>query len=98
MGSNTELFKTVVLESSTWAVVRTDPARPRCMEVIANFYDEKRAKDYADLQNSLISQPRENKDAVSEEPSTRTGTDLSQTACGRGRPQPPAERRFESAS
>ncbi len=68
MGSNTEVFKTVVLESSAWAVVRTDPDRPRFMEVIANFYDEKRAKDYADQQNSLISPPHEIKDAVSEAP------------------------------
>ncbi len=66
MGSSTEVFKTVVLESSTWAVVRTDPARPRVMEVIANFYDEKRARDYTDLQNSQGSQAPENKDAVSE--------------------------------
>ena len=52
MGSSSDAFKTVVLDSSTWAVVRTDPSRPRFMEVIANFYDEQRAKDYADLQNS----------------------------------------------
>ncbi len=68
MGSSTEVFKTVVLESSAWAVVRTDPDRPRFMEVIANFYDEKRAKDYAELQNNPISQPHEIKDAVSEAP------------------------------
>jgi uncharacterized membrane protein len=29
------------------------------MEVIANFYDEKRAKDYADLQNCQPGQPQE---------------------------------------
>ncbi len=67
MGSDTDVYNVVVLESSTWAVVRTDPARPRFMEVIANFYDEKRAKDYADLQNSQISQPGESEEAVSEE-------------------------------
>src|SRR5271165_4052153 len=52
MGNSSDVYKTVVLDSSTWAVVRTDPSRPRFMEVIANFYDEKRAKDYADMQNS----------------------------------------------
>ncbi len=61
MGSDTEVFKTVVVENSTWAVVRTDRARPRFMEVIANFYDEKRAKDYTDLQNGQTDQPREQK-------------------------------------
>ncbi len=71
MGSSTAAFKVVVLESSTWAVVRTDPARPRFMEVIANFYDEKRARDYADLQNSQLSQAPENKDAVSEAPAIK---------------------------
>ncbi len=57
MGSNDEVFKTVVLEDSTWAVVRTDPSRPRFMEVIANFYDEERAKEYTDWQNSLLGHP-----------------------------------------
>ncbi len=59
MGSSSDMFKTVVLESSTWAVVRTDPARPRFLEVIANFYDEKRAKDYTHLLNGEIEQPEE---------------------------------------
>ena len=69
MGSNDEPFKIVVLEGSTWAVVRTDPRKPRFMEVIANFYDEARAKDYADSQNRQLSQPREQKEeAVSEAP------------------------------
>ena len=60
MGSSSDVYKTVALENSTWTVVRTDPARPRFMEVIANFYDEKRAKEYADLQNSQFGQPEEN--------------------------------------
>ena len=59
MGSSSDVFRMVVLENSTWAVVRTDPARLRFMEVIANFYDEKRAKDYMDLLNSQIEQPNE---------------------------------------
>ena len=59
MGSSSDEFKTVVLENSTWAVVQTDPGRPRFMEVIANFYDEKRAKDYTDLLNGQIEQPHQ---------------------------------------
>jgi hypothetical protein len=51
------MFKTVAMEGSTWAVVRTDPAQPRYMEIVATFYDEARARDYADLQNG--GQPRE---------------------------------------
>ena len=51
MGSSSDAFKTVVLDNLTWAVVRIDPSRPRFMEIIALFYEEKRAKDYADLQN-----------------------------------------------
>ena len=67
MGSGSDVYKTIVLEGSTWAVVRTDPARPRFMEVIANFYDEKRAKDYTDLQNSQIEQPHHHKEQGSVE-------------------------------
>lgn len=52
MGSSGDAFKTVVLDNLTWAVVRIDPSRPRFMEIIALFYEEKRAKDYASLQNS----------------------------------------------
>ncbi len=61
MGNGSDVFRTVVLENSTWAVVRTDPARPRFMEVIANFYDEKRAREYADLQNQT-GQPGQQKE------------------------------------
>jgi hypothetical protein len=68
MGSSSDVYKTVALENSTWAVVRTDPARPRFMEVIANFYDEKRAKDYADLQNGQFGQPEENEQGGLEAP------------------------------
>ncbi len=45
------MFKTVALEKSTWAVVRTDPAEPRLMEVVATFFDEERALKYADQLN-----------------------------------------------
>ncbi len=68
MGSSSDVYKTVALENSTWTVVRTDPARPRFMEVIANFYDEKRAKDYADLQNCQSAQPQEKEQGGIEAP------------------------------
>jgi len=66
MGDSSDVYKTVALENSTWAVVRTDPTRPRFMEVIANFYDEKRAKDYTDLQNGQLGQPQENEQGAIE--------------------------------
>ena len=94
MGSSSDVFKMVVLENSTWAVVRTDPARPRFMEVIANFYDEKRAKDYMDLLNGQIEQPQRTGQCGS----SRACTGISQTRCRRGRTQLTAKRRFEGAS
>ncbi len=51
MASRTGIFKTVALEGSVWAVVLTDPNEPRFMEVVATFYDEARAKDYAKAEN-----------------------------------------------
>jgi len=63
MGSSSDVYKTVALENSTWAVVRSDPARPRFMEIIAKFYDEKRAKDYTDLQNGQIGEPHQQEEA-----------------------------------
>ena len=59
MGSGSDFYKVVVLDKSAWTVVRTDPARPRFMEVIANFYDEKRARDYAESQNEESGEPEE---------------------------------------
>jgi hypothetical protein len=47
MGIKSEGFKAVALEDSIWAVVRSDPDNPRFIEVIATFYDEARARDYA---------------------------------------------------
>ena len=67
MGSS-DVFKTVVIDNSTWAVVLTDPSRPRFMEIIANFYDEKRAKDYAELQNSQTAQPHQPEEQRRPEP------------------------------
>lgn len=62
------MYKTVVLESSIWAVVRTDPDRPRFMEVIANFYDEQRARDYAELLNGPISETHQDAQGVPKAP------------------------------
>lgn len=63
MGSRAEFYKTVALEDSTWAVVRTETGNPRLLEVIATFYDEARARDYAAYQNGETGQP----EAVTEE-------------------------------
>ena len=52
MGSNGKTFKTVVFEDGTHAVVRTDPLKPRLLEIVATFYDALRARDYADIENS----------------------------------------------
>jgi hypothetical protein len=57
------MFKTVAMEN-TWTVVRTDPAEPRHMEIVATFYDEARARDYADMLNG--GEPRE--EAAAPEP------------------------------
>ena len=51
MESVSKAFKTVVFEDGAYSVVRTDPAKPRLMEVIATFYDASRARDYADIEN-----------------------------------------------
>jgi len=51
MGSNGKMFKTVVLEDGTHAVVRTDPRKPQFLEVVAIFYDASRARSYADIEN-----------------------------------------------
>ncbi len=57
MESKTEIYKTAALEDSTWAVVRTETGNPRLLEVIATFYDEARARDYAAFQNGETGQP-----------------------------------------
>ena len=51
MGSRSDVFSTIFLDDTTWAVVQTDPGRPRILEIVATFYDEKRARDYAGWQN-----------------------------------------------
>ena len=52
-------YKTVVMDDSTWAVVRTDAQKPRFMELIATFYDEARAKHYTNLLNGPSEEPDE---------------------------------------
>ena len=52
MSSNGKPFTTVTLEDGTFAVVRSDPRKPRLLEVIAIFSDASRARDYADRENS----------------------------------------------
>jgi hypothetical protein len=44
-------FKTVVFEDGAYSVVRTDPVKPRLIEVVATFYEPSRARDYADSEN-----------------------------------------------
>jgi len=51
MESASKAFKTVVFEDGAYSVVRTDPAKPRLIEVVATFYDASRARDYADIEN-----------------------------------------------
>ena len=58
MASNGNKFKTVVFEDGTHAVVRTDPDKPRVLEVVATFYNAQLARDYADIQNSQPSEPQ----------------------------------------
>ncbi len=57
MSSSGKPFTTVTLEDSTFAVVRTDPRKPRLLEVIAIFSDAARARDYADRENSRFAEP-----------------------------------------
>ncbi len=52
MGNKPGEFTTIAFEDGTCAVVRTDPSRPRVMEVIATFYDAARARNYAEAENS----------------------------------------------
>lgn len=49
MTSNNETLKVVVLEDGSSAVVKTDPSKPRILEVVATFFDPARAQDYARL-------------------------------------------------
>jgi RIO-like serine/threonine protein kinase len=57
MSSNGKPFTTVTLEDGIFAVVRTDPRKPRYLEVIAIFFEAERARDYADRENSRSAEP-----------------------------------------
>jgi hypothetical protein len=49
------VFRTVELETGTFAVVRNDASKPLVLEVVATFYDPARAEDYAQQQNAQSS-------------------------------------------
>ena len=57
MSSSAKPFTTVTLEDGTFAVVRTDPRKPRLLEVIAIFSEAERARDYVDRENSRAAEP-----------------------------------------
>ena len=57
MNSNGKPFTTVTLEDGTFAVARTDPRKPRLLEVIAIFSEAERGRDYADRENSRSAEP-----------------------------------------
>jgi hypothetical protein len=57
MSSSGKPFTTVTLEDGTFAVVRTDPRKPRLLEVIAIFSEAERGRDYADRENSRSAEP-----------------------------------------
>ena len=57
MSSSGKPFTTVTLEGGTFAVVQTDPRKPRLLEVIAVFFEAERARDYADRENSRSAEP-----------------------------------------
>ena len=57
MSSSSKPFRTITLEDGTFAVVRTDPRKPRLLEVIAIFSEAERARDYADRENSRSAEP-----------------------------------------
>jgi len=50
-------FSTAAFEDGSIAVVRTDPRKPRLLEVIAIFFDATRARDYADQENGRSAEP-----------------------------------------
>ena len=57
MSSSGKPFTTVTLEDGAFAVVQTDPRKPRLLEVIAIFSEAERARDYADRENSRSAEP-----------------------------------------
>ncbi|MFZ1107886.1 MAG: hypothetical protein WAN43_06030 [Rhodomicrobium sp.] len=57
MASSTT-FRTIELESGTFAVVRSAAAKPLVLEVVATFYDASRAENYAAQQNAAQAEPK----------------------------------------
>ena len=57
MSTSGKPFTTVTLEDGTCAVVRTDPRKPRLLEVIAIFFEAARARHYANRENSRSAEP-----------------------------------------
>jgi hypothetical protein len=51
MSSSGKLFTTITFDGGTHAVVRSDPGKPRFIEVVAIFYDASRARSYAEMEN-----------------------------------------------
>ena len=77
MGRDRKTFKTVALEDGTFAVVRTDPSKPRMLEVVAMFYDAARARKYADMENSQFVELRiEASPPPPVEPASRTEEEI----------------------
>ena len=56
MSTNGKPFTIITLEDGTFTVVRSDPRKPRLMEVVATFFDASRARDYADTENRQASE------------------------------------------
>ena len=52
MSTNTRSFSIVTFQDDSVAVVRTDPGKPRFLELVAIFYDASHARDYADRENT----------------------------------------------
>ena len=53
-----EIYKAVTLGDGGLSVVKIDPANPRIMEVVATFFDARRAKEYADMSNERKVRPQ----------------------------------------
>ena len=57
MSSSDKAFTIATFEDGSIAVVRTDPRKPRLLEVIAIFSEAARARNYADRENSRSAEP-----------------------------------------
>ena len=57
MSSSDKAFTIATFEDGSVAVVRTDPRKPRLLEIIAIFSEAARARDYADRENSRSAEP-----------------------------------------